>query len=139
MKKTQAPSKSTISTHLGGGLHLHVEDHSDEEEPSKKVPHNSGLKYFKWVVQTRDLLLKECLQKEVWDVPHGKTMEVWKEITNILKSFLNCVSLRSSIGFFGIHQAAFLRHVDLSCSFDKRMKAAAKVILKSSESTSCKK
>ena len=41
-------------------------------EGHKKTPNNAGVTYFKWVPQTRMLLLNTCLDKQVWTAGHGK-------------------------------------------------------------------
>ena len=54
-----------------------------------KIPCNAGLNYFKWVMPTRNLLLVNARDKEVWTIQYNQTEKVWKEICEILKTKLN--------------------------------------------------
>ena len=90
MKKTRAPSVRE----LGAGLFIagsppgsNIE--SDSSGKTKPVPNNAGKKYFRWTMQARNMLLRECSYREVWCFPHKKKMELWQEIAVILKSIPN--------------------------------------------------
>ena len=58
-------------------------------QASKKVPNNAEKKYFKWEMETRNLLLLEAREKEVWDIQYQQNEKVWKDICTILKSYPN--------------------------------------------------
>ena len=56
MKKTGVPSLKE----MGGGVFL------ADADKGKPIPNNAGKKYFKWTMQARLTLLRECQFREVW-------------------------------------------------------------------------
>ena len=52
----------------------------------RSTPDNREKKYFKWTMETRLLLLRECRDKEVWSITHGQTVRVWADIATILRN-----------------------------------------------------
>ena len=58
-------------------------------EGHKKTPNNAGVTYFKWVPQTRMLLLNTCLDKQVWTAGHGKKGKLYQDVCTILQTIPN--------------------------------------------------
>ena len=58
------------------GSEVYLEPLEIEPELIRKTPDNRGKKYFKWNIFLTNLLLKECLDKEVWTITFGKTAQV---------------------------------------------------------------
>ena len=81
MKKSSAPTEK----YLGDGVFLQQEF----AEEKKKQPYNKGKKYFYWSIATTTLLLKECLDKEVWSITYGNTEKVWMEVCTVLRTYPN--------------------------------------------------
>ena len=81
MKKSSSPTER----YLGDGVFLQHE--FDEEK--KKQRYNKGKKYFYWSIATTTLLLKECLDKEVWSITYGNTEKVWMEVCTVLRTYPN--------------------------------------------------
>ena len=79
MKKTGVPSLKE----MGGGVFL------ADADKGKPIPNNAGKKYFKWSMQARLTLLRECQFREVWSFPSKKKTEAWHELCTVLKSISN--------------------------------------------------
>jgi hypothetical protein len=63
----------------------------------KKVPVNSGMKYFKWTCQTRMFLLHQCLDKEVWKCSYGQKAKKFEDVCTVLKKIANFEDVFASI------------------------------------------
>ena len=87
MKKSNVSSSSKSAVHVGSEVYLEPL----EIEPGfiRKTPDNRGKKYFKWDMVLTNLLLKECLDKEVWTITFGKTEQVWMDVCCILRTYPN--------------------------------------------------
>ena len=76
---------------VGGGLFL-VPTLNDEN-PNSEILETSGDKkkrIFKFYMEIRNMLLKVCLDKEVWNFnSHGDKIKTWKDVVTILQSIPN--------------------------------------------------
>ena len=47
---------------------------------------NARIVYFKWSTEITMLLLRECIDKEVWCFEYGKKVQMWRNIATILRN-----------------------------------------------------
>ena len=87
MKKTGAPSSASGNPkYVGSGCYLQS-DGERKAASASKPPDNTGKQYFKWDMSSTTVLLKECLDKEVWNIKYGNTERTWMDICVILRTF----------------------------------------------------
>ena len=83
MKKSSTPS----AKYVGDGIYL-VENNSElEKRPTPPV--NTGKTYFKWNMAATNLLMKQCLDKEMWNVSYGTAEKRWMDLCVTLRTFPN--------------------------------------------------
>ena len=83
MKKSAQPAAKYV------GDRMYLLENTSELEKRQTPPVNTGKTYFKWNMAATNKSMKQCLDKEMWNVSYGTTEKRWMDVCVTLRTFPN--------------------------------------------------